>query len=273
MSFSRSPGPRTKAPNSPKSNHSNLIPTETLINLASDLELAQKYQAQPYDILIFLIKCKHFFVETRIVKHNKLTWGNTMRLTQSIMAIGFLLLQSCGSASVQSNRQTSQVATEEQPVENTDDALDLRATARRFHVAFSTGLCLTVPGGAQAEGAAVVQSACFKNDAYQLFVAEFLGNQLGRRDVHRIKLQGSNKCLTVASTRRGELLVQKECNGLSSQMFRIVDKRGDSYAIKPVESNNRMCLEVPRTSRADGAQIIQAPCDGSIKQRFVTPLP
>jgi hypothetical protein len=196
-----------------------------------------------------------------------------MRLSTSIIAIGFFLIQSCGSASVLSNRQNSQVTPEEQPLEETEDVLDLKATARRFQVAIRPNLCLTVPSGTQAEGAPVIQNRCDTNNAYQLFVAEFIGNSLGRRDVHRIKLQGSNKCLTVASTRKGELLVQKECNGQSSQLFRIVDKRGDSYAIKPTESNNRMCLEVPRGSVAEGAQIIQAPCDGSKKQRFITPLP
>ncbi len=135
-----------------------------------------------------------------------------------------------------------------------------------YHViAQNSGLCLNVPGASTTAGTQLIQWPCqgagSTNDQWQLVVAG-----TGR---HLVSVS-SGQCVNISgqSTASGAAVIQWGCQSgqvLNDQM--IVQMPGIAPQIQPTSTDvvavsSGQCVNISQGSSAQGAQIVQAVCDG-----------
>jgi hypothetical protein len=202
-----------------------------------------------------------------------------MTFRKIVMLSSFFFVQSCGSASYTDKRQAdASLAEAEAETENASE-LDLRGLPnlegdRMIRVSHS-GHFVDVAGVGQEDGTPVVQWP-YHGGANQRFKFVAAGPAGRRASIYQIRaLHTQNKCLTVDSTSVNTALRISECASAAgvlptSQMFRVVDKVADRWAIKPVISGGyNKCLAIADANKNQGAYVTQQPCNGRLNQRFV----
>ncbi|MFJ8745416.1 RICIN domain-containing protein [Embleya sp. NPDC127516] len=88
-------------------------------------------------------------------------------------------------------------------------------------VATHSRKCLDLEGGSTAAGATLVQQPCDTRRAGQRWVVEVTSWDIHRYAIYRIRNTTANRCLTAPTIGNGTRLVILDCNGTSSQEWRM----------------------------------------------------
>lgn len=130
----------------------------------------------------------------------------------------------------------------------------------------ASGKCLDLPGGRAEDGTPPIQYECH-GGLNQQWRIERVGDA-----GYRIVSGMSSKCI---GTDRGDasadgLVVQSAC-GAPGQLW-VLQDAGNGYVLR--NAANRLCLDVPGGSVANGAKPIAWPCNGGTNQiwRWVSPI-
>ena len=85
----------------------------------------------------------------------------------------------------------------------------------------------------------------------------------------------SGKCLELSSGNAGAPARQWTCNGSPLQQWQYFSATGQwwDHLYKVVSASTGMCLTVADASLADGAAVVQMPCNGSANQVWQIPDP
>jgi hypothetical protein len=130
----------------------------------------------------------------------------------------------------------------------------------------ASGKCLDLPRGQTDDGTMVIQYDCH-DGLNQKWTMEAAGDA-GYRIVSRM----SGKCLgsDPASAAAGGHVVQSQCGSSSVQLWTL-DGGNNAYVLR--NAANRLCLDVPAASAANGAQLITWTCNGGANQtwRYASP--
>ncbi len=125
-------------------------------------------------------------------------------------------------------------------------------------VSANSGLCLSTAGNSSTAGAAVVQTSCSGGANTTWALVSVAGNR------YQLVLQGTGQCLAVygdGSTTAGTKLVQWPCSGTAANGQWTFLAVGSSYRL--VSAVSGMCAAVAGASNADGAQVVQWPCQSA----------
>lgn len=125
----------------------------------------------------------------------------------------------------------------------------------------ASGKCLDLPGGQASDGTVAIQYDCHGGSNQQWNI-EPAGDG-GYRIVSRM----SGKCLGPDPARAGSgsHILQSECGGAPGQLWALV---GDSNGYALHNLANRLCLDVPGGSLANGAKPIVWSCNGGLNQTW-----
>jgi hypothetical protein len=130
----------------------------------------------------------------------------------------------------------------------------------------ASGKCLDLPGGQTGDGTPVIQYDCH-GGANQQWTIDAAGDA-GSRIISRM----SGKCLGTdpAGAAAGGAIVQSPCGSAPAQLWAI-ESAGNGAVLK--NAANRLCLDVPGASTANGAKPIAWACNGGSNQtwRYVSP--
>jgi hypothetical protein len=130
----------------------------------------------------------------------------------------------------------------------------------------ASGKCLDLPGGQAADGTPAIQYDCHGGPNQQWRIESAGG--AGYRIVSRM----SGKCIGTdpGGAATDGHIVESRCGDSSIQLWAI-EGTGNRYILRNVA--NRLCLDVPGGSLADGAKPIVWTCNGGINQtwRYVQP--
>ncbi|WP_342151473.1 RICIN domain-containing protein [Methylorubrum sp. SB2] len=122
-----------------------------------------------------------------------------------------------------------------------------------------SGLCLTVPGGATANGTQLDQETC-TGSAAQTWQVQALGNGF------TLVNQASGQCIDSQMTNtQGGTIIQWGCNGSRQQTWS-GRRQGAGFGL--VTAYSGQCLDVFGGSTANGAKLIQWGCSGGANQTF-----
>jgi hypothetical protein len=130
----------------------------------------------------------------------------------------------------------------------------------------ASGKCLDLPGGQTGDGTPPIQFDCHggTNQQWDLVSAA----EPGYRIVSRL----SGKCIGVDSTNAaaGANIIQSACGDSPAQLW-LLEGSSSAYVVRNVA--NRLCLDVPGASKANGAKPITWACNGGTNQtwRYVSP--
>lgn len=118
----------------------------------------------------------------------------------------------------------------------------------------ASGLCLSVPGAATADGTQLAQNAC-TGAAAQTWKLTASGSGF------TLTAANSAKCAGVrdASTSAGKAVEQQTCSGAATQQWALTLVSGTTYHV--VNANGGKCLNVKDSSTAAGALVQQNSCD------------
>jgi len=125
--------------------------------------------------------------------------------------------------------------------------------------------CIGVDGASTANGALLKQFSC-DSSSNQNWHIQRSGIE------HTMINQKSNRCMGVsgASKTAGANLGQFGCDGSANQAW-VLEALGGTTAnpiARFINVNSNMCLGVDGASTANGAQLKQFPCDGSVNQQW-----
>lgn len=130
----------------------------------------------------------------------------------------------------------------------------------------ASGKCLDLPGGQAGDGTPAIQYDCH-GGANQQWKIEGTGDA-----GYRIVSQMSGKCIGTDPGRAaaGGVIVQSPCGGSPEQLWTLKGA-SNGYVLQNVA--NRLCLDVPGRSLANGAKPIAWTCNGGSNQtwRYVSP--
>jgi hypothetical protein len=129
----------------------------------------------------------------------------------------------------------------------------------------ASGKCLDLPGGQTGDGTPVIQYDCH-GGANQQWTIDAAGDA-GSRIISRM----SGKCLgTDPAAAAGGAVVQSPCGSAPAQLWTL-EHAGNGTVLK--NAANRLCLDVPGASTANGAKPIAWACNGGSNQtwRYVSP--
>jgi hypothetical protein len=128
-----------------------------------------------------------------------------------------------------------------------------------------SGRCIGVDGASTANGALIKQFTC-DNSTNQ----NWRGSSSGGQNV--LTNAKSGKCMGVSGASRsaGANIAQFNCDGTSNQAWLLIQVGGTST--NPVLNfknvNSSLCIGVDGASTANGAQLKQFGCDGSLNQQW-----
>jgi hypothetical protein len=130
----------------------------------------------------------------------------------------------------------------------------------------ASGKCLDLPGGLAGDGTLAIQYDCHGGPNQQWKIED--AGDAGYRIVSRM----SGKCIGTdpGGAAVGGHIVESRC-GVSSTQLWVIEDNGNRYILRNVA--NRLCLDVPAGSLANGAKPIVWVCNGGINQtwRYVQP--
>jgi hypothetical protein len=131
----------------------------------------------------------------------------------------------------------------------------------------ASGKCLDLPQGKTADGTPTIQYDC-RGGTNQLWDIVAAGE-----DGYRIVSRLSNKCIGTdpSGAAAGAAIVQSQCVGSAMQLW-ARNGDGNAYVLRNVA--NRLCLDVPGASTANGAKPIAWTCNGGTNQtwRYTSPV-
>jgi hypothetical protein len=130
----------------------------------------------------------------------------------------------------------------------------------------ASGKCLDLPGGHADDGTPAIQYDCH-GGLNQQWNIESAGDA-GYRIVSRM----SGKCIGTdpAGAAVGGRILESQCGSSPGQLWAL-EGAGNGYILRNVA--NRLCLDVPGASRANGAKPVAWACNGGTNQtwRYVSP--
>jgi hypothetical protein len=125
----------------------------------------------------------------------------------------------------------------------------------------ASGKCLDLPGGQAGDGTPVIQYDCHggPNQQWKIEAAGDAG--------YRIVSPMSGKCIGTdpAGAAGGRHIVESRCDASSKELW-LLDGNSDRYILR--NAADRLCLDVPGGSLANGAKPIVWACNGGINQTW-----
>jgi hypothetical protein len=124
----------------------------------------------------------------------------------------------------------------------------------------ASGKCLDLPGGQTADGTPAIQYECHGGPNQQWNIES--AGEAGYRIASRL----SGKCIgTDPGHTAGGRIVQSQCGNSSDQLW-VLESAGNGYVLR--NAANRLCLDLPGASLANGAKLIAWVCNGGINQTW-----
>jgi hypothetical protein len=124
----------------------------------------------------------------------------------------------------------------------------------------ASGKCIDLPGGQAGDGTPAIQYDCH-GGLNQQWNIESAGEAR-----YRIVSRMSSKCIgTELEHPTAGSIVQSQCGGAPSQLW-VLQSAGDGYVLQ--NAANRLCLDVPGASLANGAKLIAWVCNGGVNQTW-----